>query len=87
MRDITTTARRIARTVNASYGQAHRIYFNAGGYEVTRRIGPGEFGPNGSAYVYVIAPTLMGPQPQHWTWRMVQDAMDEQDQDQREEEE
>lgn len=85
MSDITTTARRIARTVNANYGIVHTIYFDAGGYEVARRISPGEFGPNGSEYVYSVAPTLMGPQPQHWTWRMVQDRLDEQDREKEEE--
>jgi hypothetical protein len=79
MTEITPAARRIARTVNEDYGYFHAIYFSAEGDVVARRVGPGDFGPSGDSYRYHILPTKLGPQPQRWTWREVQDALDEQD--------
>jgi hypothetical protein len=81
MSEITTAARRIAADVNKEYGKYYELYYDAEGNFVAARVGPEEFGPSGADYAYGIRPTLMGPQPVHWTQRMVQDAMDEQNEE------
>lgn len=77
--EISTAARRITRTVNEEYGHFHVIFFDEDGRRVGARVGPGDFWPPASEYTYRIFPTLMGMQPVRWTQRMVQDAMDNQD--------
>ena len=71
---ITTTTRRITRKVNANYGIVYAMYFDAEGHEIARTHGPETFGPANCAHKIIVS--LLGPQPQKWTQRMVQDVLD-----------
>ena len=73
---ITTVARRITRTVNSNYGTVYALYFDAQGFLVAHRFSPEEFGPKDSEYTHKVIVSLLGAQPQKWTYRMVQDVLD-----------
>ena len=73
---ITTVARRIARAVNANYGIVYALYFDAEGFLTARRFSPEEFGPKDSEYTHKVIVSLLGAQPQRWTYRMIQDVLD-----------
>lgn len=72
MAAITTTARRIARALNA-YPADVRVAFDADGRELDREYGPSQ-GRLDGAHILPSRPDSRGGR---WTQRTVQDALDE----------
>lgn len=81
MTTITTTARRITRTLNAKRNDGFRLFFDADGQVTTELYGPEAFSPNPGTYAHAFRTYreagVAGAPLHRFSYREVQQAIDE----------